>query len=146
MQVSTTRETISCAVNRDLPSTLWSPKAHHRIHKSPPLVSILRQTNPFHTTPSYLLKIQLLLLLPNLMSIFRSLGRLPKESVQVRGSVKYFVTILYFTARGFSRTPNPQFGDHSLSAVRGYLFNMFAATFHRWKPSPSSATRRCALS
>jgi hypothetical protein len=37
---------------------------------------------------------------PNLMSIFRRLGRLSKESFQARGSVNCFVTSLYFTVRG----------------------------------------------
>jgi hypothetical protein len=36
---------------------------------------------------------------PNLISIFRSLGRLSKESVQVRGFCKLFVTS-FFTVRG----------------------------------------------
>jgi hypothetical protein len=31
--------------------------AHHCIHKNPPLVIIMSQTSPVHTTPTYLLKI-----------------------------------------------------------------------------------------
>jgi hypothetical protein len=37
---------------------------------------------------------------PNLISIFRSLGRLSKESMQVLGSCKLFITNLFFTAKG----------------------------------------------
>jgi hypothetical protein len=36
---------------------------------------------------------------PNLMSIFFSLGHLSKEYVQIRGSLLHFVTSLFFTAR-----------------------------------------------
>jgi hypothetical protein len=46
---------------------------------------------------------------PNLMSIFFSLGRLSKESVQIRGPSWHFVTSLFFTVRGFQphAQPNP---------------------------------------
>jgi hypothetical protein len=54
LQLSTTREGISCAANYELPSILWKPKVYYCFHKSLPLVPILSQTNPVHTISFYL--------------------------------------------------------------------------------------------
>jgi hypothetical protein len=53
----------SCKVCSHLriPSILWNPKVHYRVHKSPPLVPILSHIDPAHTIPSYLSKILLYL-------------------------------------------------------------------------------------
>jgi hypothetical protein len=52
---------------------------------------------------------------PNLISIFRRLGSLSKESVQARGSIEFFVTNLFFTVKGvLSSMPNPQAGGAPL--------------------------------
>jgi hypothetical protein len=65
----------------------------------------------------------------------RRLGRLSKESVQVRGSFMLFVTSLFFYGEGlFAPRPTPKLDDHPLSFVRGCLFNIFAAKLHSWSP------------
>jgi hypothetical protein len=39
--------------------TLWNPKVHHRIHKSPQLDPISNQPNPFRPIDPYLPKVHL---------------------------------------------------------------------------------------
>jgi hypothetical protein len=64
------------------------------------------------------------------------LSRLPKESVQVRGSLMTFVTNLFFYGeRLLAPRPTPKLEDHPLSSQRGCLFNVFAANLHSWRPS-----------
>jgi hypothetical protein len=49
--------------SQEIPRTVWNAKVHHRIHKRPPTVPILRHINPIHAS-SYFLKINFHIALP----------------------------------------------------------------------------------
>jgi hypothetical protein len=65
MELSTSWETTSLSAAQEFRNILWNPKAHYRVHKSPPLAPITSQMNLVHTISSYLSKIQIdIILLP----------------------------------------------------------------------------------
>jgi hypothetical protein len=68
------------------------------------------------------------------MSVFHSLGRLSKESVQVRGPLEVFVTSFLYGEVLLTPRPTPKLEDHTLLSVHDCLFNIFAANLHNWRP------------
>jgi hypothetical protein len=48
MELSRFLEAANYAATQELPSILWNPKVHYRVHKSPLLVPILSQIDPIH--------------------------------------------------------------------------------------------------
>jgi hypothetical protein len=60
MEMSPSSEATNCAATQEFPNILWNPEVQYHVHKSPPLVTILSQIDPFHATPSYLRSILIL--------------------------------------------------------------------------------------
>ena len=84
--------TVSYLVKRFL-AFLRKPKFHNPIHKSPPLVPIMSQLDPFQALPSYLLKIYFNTIFPLLLVLPSSPVRtgLPTKPMNL---LPYMVTYL----------------------------------------------------
>jgi hypothetical protein len=53
MEQSSPWEGDSHSASQESPRLVWNAKVHYRVHRSPPLVPVLRQMCPVHTIPPY---------------------------------------------------------------------------------------------
>jgi hypothetical protein len=68
-----------------------------------------------------------------------------KKSAKFRGLLKKLVTKSTLQWSSVNPTPVFQGGDHPLSTVRDYLFDVLAVTLHTWEPSPLSRNEARAV-
>ena len=65
MEQSPSWETVASSAGLEIPRILWKPNFHYRIHKSHPLVPIMKHISSAHVLPSYWLKIRFNGILPS---------------------------------------------------------------------------------
>jgi hypothetical protein len=117
---------------RELPSILWNPEVHHRVHISPPPVPILSQIDPIPTIPSYLFKIHFNIVHPSTSCQGIRPGPRLRECFRNK--------LIFYGEELLAPRPTPKLEDHPLSDVRDCLFNIFEASLHNCRASPPSAT------
>jgi len=80
----------NCHSASQIPHLLWNPKVHYCVNMIPPLVPILRQTNPVHNFPYYIPKIHSSIILS-------SMPRSSEWSLSSGFSDKNFVSISHLS-------------------------------------------------
>jgi hypothetical protein len=136
LERSPSSEAANCAATQELPSILWNPKVHYRVHKSTPLVATPRQISPIHTIASYLSKIYFLSLRPFIQGIRRGL----RCFVMIRNKLIFYGEEL-FTPR---KSPSRRTPSCRLSATANSVYSQLPSkTWGRLlHPQPEEAPCR----
>jgi hypothetical protein len=103
-------EATNCSATQELPNGLWNPMVHYSVHKSPPLVPILRQISLLHTT------------------------------IHFRGPLWHFITNLFLSWGVVSPTPILKVGGPPLVNCPIQLIHYIHSYPPYQTPSPASAT------
>jgi hypothetical protein len=75
MELSPSWEASNCAATQELPSILWNPEIHYRVHKSPPLV--LSWARSIESIPSHPIALRSILILSTHLRLGLPSGLLP---------------------------------------------------------------------
>ena len=103
------------------PAFYGTRNVHHRNHKCPQPVPIFSQLDPIHIPTSQFLKTEYHVRL-SLIGSYQNISPVPRLCLWAfRNKIRFNSEELW------APRPNPKLEDHTLSAVRDCLFNIFAA-------------------
>jgi len=66
MQLGPPREGNKSTDRQEFPRIVWNMQRYYRVHRYPPVLPILSQTNPVHVLTSYFLKTHFNIILPSI--------------------------------------------------------------------------------
>ena len=120
MEQSPSWEANRFSASQEIPRILWNLEVHYRIHKCSPPVPILSQLSLFHTPTSHFLKMSCPFFVAGVVPKYQS----PRQVFIFRNRASVYGEEMLAPRR------TPKLEDHPMSAVRDWLFIVFAAPLH----------------